>query len=278
MKNIAVLIPVKSIPDYKNKWVLSDLYIYFCKSFFRTYSPEHNYIIYLGYQDTDPLYSNEEQMGEIKRFFNIMKNTNVNFIKFDEKHRGNVVGIWNRLFTIAMTDGNKNEYFIQCGSDIQFIDNHWVNEAINKLMNNDNYGVVGLQDKSRLEINPQDKLLTQSIVSYKHYFIFNFYYPYELKNWFCDDFLTEIYEKHNWVFRLRHGFYNMGGVPRYEIYGNRELCDNLLSKYKNHIDNYLSFKKMCIDNEFDRDCRVDFKLEPELINSNKENEQDKKQQ
>jgi hypothetical protein len=50
MKNIAVLIPVKSTSEYKNRWVLSDLYVYFCKSFFRTYSQEHNYTIYLGYQ------------------------------------------------------------------------------------------------------------------------------------------------------------------------------------------------------------------------------------
>ena len=86
--------------------------------------------------------------------------------------------------------------------------------------------------------------------------------------------IKEIYEKHKWVFRLRHGFYNMGGMPRYEIYGNRNLCDNLLSKYKNHIDNYLNFRKIC--KEQDGDCRVNFKLEPELINPDKENEQDKK--
>lgn len=264
MKNIAVLIPVKSKPEYKNKWVLSDLYLNFCKSFFKNYNDEHHYTIYLGYQDTDPLYSNTEQMTQIKRFFNIMKNTEVNFIKFDDRHKGNVVGIWNRLFTISMTDGCKNEYFIQCGSDIEFVDNNFVNDAINKLIENDNYGVVGLKDKGRLKINPDDKLLTQSIVSFKHYFIFNFYYPPELKNWYCDDWITEIYEKHDWVFRLEQGFYNLGGAPRYKIYGDRDLCDNLLKLYGKHIDNYLSFRK--IYKEWDNDSRVDFKLQPELIN------------
>ena len=29
-ENIAVLIPVKSSVEYNNKWVLSDLYLFFC--------------------------------------------------------------------------------------------------------------------------------------------------------------------------------------------------------------------------------------------------------
>ena len=78
-------------------------------------------------------------------------------------------------------------------------------------------GVVGLEDRGRLQINPNDKLLTQSIVSYQHYKIFGFYYPPEILNWGCDDWITEIYQQHNMVYRLNQGFYNMGGEPRYKI-------------------------------------------------------------
>jgi len=60
MNNIGVLIPVKSKPEYNNQFLLSDLYIYFYKSFFRTYSQENNYTVYLGYQKGDKLYDNEK--------------------------------------------------------------------------------------------------------------------------------------------------------------------------------------------------------------------------
>ncbi len=53
MKNIAVLIPVKSKPEYLNQFLKSDLYEYFFKSFFKNYDSEHKYTIYLGYQDND---------------------------------------------------------------------------------------------------------------------------------------------------------------------------------------------------------------------------------
>jgi len=239
VENIAVLIPVKSKPEYKNRFVLSDLYIYFCKSFFKYYNSEHSYTIYLGYQDDDKLYSNEQEQENITRFMNTMRNTKVKMISFNDSYKGNVVAVWNDLFKISADD---HDYFIQCGSDILFNDSNFVNEAIKKLKNNQGFGVVGLNDLGRLRFNPNDKLLTQSIVTKHHLSIFGFYFPPELKNWGCDDWMTEIYEPHNWVLRLRQGFYNMGGKPRYKIDMNyKKIKDDCLMKYKNNISNFYNF-------------------------------------
>jgi len=244
MENIAVLIPVKSKPEYNNQFLLSDLYIYFFKSFFRTYSQENNYTVYLGYQKGDKLYDNKKQRDIIEKHFNIMKNTKVIFKEYDNKWLGNVAGIWSSLSYLALTDGNRNNYFIQCGSDINFIDNGWVNESIEVLKNNNNLGVVGLEDRGRLKIYPNDKLLTQSIVSYEHYKIFGFYFPPEILNWACDNWLTQIYEKHNMVYRLKQGFYNMGGKPRYQIdMKYKEELAECLIKYSNHISNFISMQE-----------------------------------
>ncbi len=238
-EKIAVLIPVKSKPEYKNKFVLSDLYVYFCKSFFKYYSSDHSYTIYLGYQDDDKLYSDKQEQENISRFINTMKNTKVIMIPFNNSYNGNVVAVWNDLFKISADD---NEYFIQCGSDILFNDSNFINEAINKLKNNKGFGVVGLQDRGRLKFNSDDKLLTQSIVTKHHLSIFGFYFPPELKNWGCDDWMTEIYEPHSWVLRLRQGFFNMGGKPRYQIDTNyKKIKDNCLIKYKNNISNFYNF-------------------------------------
>ena len=245
MNNIAVLIPVKSKPEYQNQFLLSDLYIYFYKSFFRHYDSEHNYTVYLGYQNNDDLYNNEKQKEIIKKCFNIMKNTTVIFKQYDSRWQGNVAGIWTSLCYLAMTDGNKNEYFIQCGSDIEFQDSFFINKSIKLLKENNNLGVVGLQDKGRLKININDKLLTQTIVSYEHFKIFGFYFPPEIINWGCDDWITEIYEKQNMVYRLRHGFYNRGGKERYEIdFQYKNAITFCLEKHKDDINNYLDFLKI----------------------------------
>lgn len=241
-ENIAVLIPVKSSVEYNNKWVLSDLYLFFCKSFFKFYNDEHKYTIFIGYQDDDPLYSNKTQQDEIKRFMSVMKNTDVQMIKFTKKYKGNVVAIWNSLFDEAMRTETFYKYYIQCGSDIMFSGENFMNDAIKALEKNDGFGVVGLKDFGRYQINPDDKLLTQSIVSFRHYQIFGFYFPPEIINWGCDDWMTEIYEKHNMVYRLPQKFLNLGGKPRYKIDRNYEYnYKKCLKDYGNRIEEYKKF-------------------------------------
>jgi hypothetical protein len=251
MKNIAVLIPVKSKPEYLNQFLKSDLYEYFFKSFFKNYDSEHKYTIYLGYQDNDKLYNNEKQRNIIEKHFNIMKNATVVFKSYEPKWQGNVAGIWTTLCYLAMTDGNENNYFIQCGSDISFVDKGFVNDAINILEKNNNIGVVGLEDRGRLKINPNDRLLTQSIVSWKHFLIFGFYYPQEIINWGCDDWITEIYERENMVYRLKQGFYNLGGKERYEIdFQYKNAIRYCVEKHKTAIKDYLkmseTIKSCCV--------------------------------
>ena len=52
----------------------------------------------------------------------------------------------------------------------------------------DNIGICG-------PINlPNKTILTQTFVSRKHYEIFKFYFPNEIKNWFCDDWINFVYE------------------------------------------------------------------------------------
>ena len=80
------------------------------------------------------------------------------------------------------------------------------------------------------------------IVSFRHYQIFGFYFPPEIINWGCDDWLTEIYEKHNMVYRLPQKFLNLGGKPRYKIDRNYEYnYKKCLKDYGNRIEEYKKF-------------------------------------
>ena len=135
--------------------------------------------------------------------------------------------MWNRLFYCAYRDGN--EYFYQCGDDIQFINKGWVSKSIELLQLYNGYGVTGPQDTM------QHRVHTQSFVSRRHYEIFSVYFPPQIKNWFCDDWITKVYAD-ALLFPLRDKWcMNVGGAPRYTsprenntLEKERQLCDKLI--------------------------------------------------
>lgn len=235
---IAVIIPVTSNKCTFNNFKDTDLFNILFKSFFTTYDLNHEYKFYLGIDSDDKFYQNSKVQNDINTFINVMKNTEIEFLTIDSSHKGNVCHIWNELFKKSYEDNY--DYFVQIGSDIYFQDKDWINACLDLLKQNDDIGVVGMTDMGRKKYNPNDTLLTQTFVSRKHMIIFGFYYPNEFKNWFIDDWISEIYDKNNKKFIIPHRIYNCGGPPRYNVYGNRSLCDKLLIKYKNNISEYIN--------------------------------------
>ena len=234
---IAVIIPVTSNKCNFNYFKDTDLLNILFKSFFTTYDLNHEYKFYLGIDSDDKLYQDNTVQNDIKKFINVMKNTSIEILTIDSLNKGNVCFIWNELFKKAYIDNY--DYFVQIGSDIYFQDKDWVNSCIDLLKQNNDIGVVGMADMGRKKYNPNDTLLTQSFVSRKHMDIFEFYYPHEFKNWFIDDWISEIYEQNNRKFIIPHRIYNCGGQHRYNIYGDRSLCDKMLIKYKDNIKKYI---------------------------------------
>ena len=234
---IAVIIPVTSNKCNFISFKDTDLFNILFKSFFTTYDLNHEYKFYLGIDSDDKFYQDYSVQNDIKKFISVMKNTTIEFLIIGSSFKGNVCYIWNELFKKAFKDNN--DYFVQIGSDIYFQDKGWVNACLDILKQNNDIGVVGMTDAGRRKSNPNDTLLTQSFVSRKHMEIFGFYYPYEFKNWYIDDWISEIYDLDSKKFIIPHRIYNCGGPPRYNIYGDRSLCDNMIKKYKNNISKYL---------------------------------------
>ena len=243
---IAVIIPVTSNKCNYNNFKDTDLFNILFKSFFTSYSLSaavgpgdlnYEYKFYLGIDSDDAFYQNDKVQNDINTFINVMKNTTIEFLTIDSLNKGNVCYIWNELFKKAYEDNY--DYFLQIGSDIYFQDKGWIQPCIDILKQNNDIGVVGMTDMGRKKYNPNDTLLTQSFVSRKHMEIFGFYYPNEFKNWFIDDWISEIYDKNKRKFIIPHRIYNCGGQPRYNIYGDRSLCDMMLNKYENNISEYL---------------------------------------
>ena len=213
---IGLLIPSTSKNRNWMKIEESYLYKHTLKSFLLTYDKEHEYTFYIGIDRNDPVYDNEDNKNKLDRFCSVMKNTKIEFHYMDNIPKGHLTIMWNQLFEKSYAAGC--DYFFQCGDDIEFKTNGWINECITTLQRSNGIGVVG-------PINNNARILTQSFVSRKHMELFGYYFPPEIINWCCDDWINDVYRAINQFFPLRnHICINVGGEPRYNI--NNQVCQH----------------------------------------------------
>jgi|TARA_B110000093_G_scaffold54366_1_gene58531 hypothetical protein len=218
---IGCIIPATSKGRDWTKIEESYLYQATLKSFVLTYDKEHQYIFYIGIDKNDPIYDNVDNKEKLRKFCSVMKNMEIEFIYMDGIAKGHLTVMWNRLFEKAFKD--ECDYFFQCGDDIEFKTKKWVNDCIATLQNSNDIGLVG-------PINNNPRILTQSFVSRKHMELFGYYFPPEIINWFCDDWINEVYRGINHFYPLqKHLCINIGGQPRYDI-------NNTIHTSQEHFD------------------------------------------
>ena len=214
-KRIGLLIPTTS--KNRNTWKsIKDTYLYNLtfKTMLLTQNKEHNYIFYIGIDKGDRIFSQKNNQDILMNFKNVFKNIDLKFIIMENIVKGHLTKMWNILFSEAYNDNC--DYFYQCGDDINFKSNNWVNDSIKKLQDNNNIGLTG-------PINNNNRILTQAFVSRKHMEIFGWFFPEEIINWCCDDWYNIVY-KPNLFYPLQNHFCsNDGGAPRYEIDNNKKF-------------------------------------------------------
>ena len=228
---IGVLIPTTSNKREWNDIYESYLYNITLKTFLLSYDKENEYKFYIGIDKNDKIFDNIDEQQKILNFINIMKNVSLEFILMENIEKGHLTIMWNILFKKAYNE--ECDYFFQCGDDIEFKTKGWINCCIKTLQQNNNIGLTG-------PINNNPNILTQSFVSRKHMDFFGYYFPPEIINWFCDDWINEVYKKINSFFPLKQHFcINIGGKPRYEINND----SNFISDFNNKM---IKTRKFCI--------------------------------
>lgn len=206
---IAVLIPSTSKGRKWSSVKETYLYVHTLKTFILTYDKEHEYRFYIGIDRSDQIYDNPEVKQYLERMMSIIQNTSIEFVYMDGIDKGHLTVMWNRLFRQAYDDGY--DYFFQCGDDIEFKTAGWVNDCIRTLEISGGVGMTG-------PINNNARILTQSFVSRCHMDLFGYYFPVEIINWCCDDWINEVYIKLSRFYPLKHHeCINVGGTPRYDI-------------------------------------------------------------
>jgi hypothetical protein len=237
---IALLIPCTSRGrSWKN---VTDTYLYtkLLTTFLLTQDNQHTYVVYLGYDHDDHIFSNAHNQSIISLF---CENTNISvrFVCYKDIKPGHLTKMWNILYKIAFD--NQCDYFYQCGDDIIFKTKGWVNDCIQILKQNNNIGIAG-------PINNNNRILTQAFFSRSHMHIFGWLFPEEIINWCCDDWYNWLYYPAFLYPLTNHMCLNDGGQPRYHINHNPAFTHNdiqalrrsaflLSQKHKIILDTYI---------------------------------------
>jgi hypothetical protein len=219
---IGILIPSTSNGRDWKTYQDSYLFNLSLKTFLLTYDKEHEYVFYIGIDRGDKIYDNSTNIEGFNRFVSIMQNVTIDFVYMDGIEKGFLTKMWNRLYEKSYAE-NCN-YFFQCGDDIVFRTKGWINDCIQTILSAKDLGMTG-------PINNNPYILTQTFVSRKHMETFGYYFPEELVNWYCDDWINEVYKERKLFFPLvTHFCENVGGDPRYHINNDTNFQNNSSAK------------------------------------------------
>jgi hypothetical protein len=186
------------------------------------------YLFILDMIDDDEIYSKEEERLKVNAIF--MK-FQIVWIEF-EPDPGNVVAVWNGLMKVALS--HKFNWFKILGDDIRLPnDPSWL-RVLQKGIVKNNYVGWGAGYSNN------DNIATQFLIHRTHWEIFEFVFPPQLKNFFCDDFLNEVYPQKYKIWRKDYPLLNTGGHPRYIPRNDRKLCDMLVRRHKKEIPEFLN--------------------------------------
>tara|TARA_R110000803_G_scaffold36_4_gene103 strand:+ start:3221 stop:3895 length:675 start_codon:yes stop_codon:yes gene_type:complete len=183
--------------------------------------------IYIGYDTDDDLFM--EYKNRPAKF----KNITLVWRAF-HNYQGRPCHIWNELCAMAFND--TFDYVFVCGDDIALSENKdWMNIFIKALEKNKNIGYSAGWSNN-------DSIPTQFLLHKTHFQIFKWVFPPQITNYFCDDFLAELYGKHgNWFKDIHH--LNLGGDPRYVPNNDRNLCTILVRKHRKQLYQFLNKNK-----------------------------------
>ena len=233
---VAFLIPTTSKGKYWNKCEDSYLFKYTLSTLEKCNHSNKKFIFYIGFDNDDSFYTHKKNQDFFKKRFPLFI---FRFIEFDSSiKKGHLTKMWNILYHSALTDSSYFiNYFYQCGDDIVFKTPNWIEKSISELKSHNDLGISG-------PYNEHPHILTQTLISRKHYAIFNCLFPESIKNWGCDDWLNSVYKPYHVNPSVDEMAVNAGGLPRYDIQNLSEskskmIANSIAEEDKKKIQQYL---------------------------------------
>jgi hypothetical protein len=184
--HISILIPVCSRNQTYSVFEDIPFIKKFYPSFLATKSSSFTYSIYIGYDDDDSFY-----IENIDKFKPITEN-----IVCLSNCQHAPAKAWNILAEKAYLT---SDYLFQIGDDVVLETPNWTERFIERLANNNNIGVVGpcnLINYNQRKSANKLFVIENAFVSRKHFEIFGYFFHPSIKNWYCDDWISRIYDKY----------------------------------------------------------------------------------
>lgn len=191
---------VNPLPDSLEHWLLfTDLF----PSFTRSVDCGFRYIIYFGYDAEDRLYDRPDTQAELERLFDktvrqplanrriTVKLRSIRVVFPDPNFAGPVhANIMLAKKALAEPDpADQFTFAYRINDDTVFSDAGWAAAFTKQLLEwGSPYGAVGPRCDSG-----NTGILTHDMVHRQHFDIFDAYYPTEFKNWYNDDWVTQVY-------------------------------------------------------------------------------------
>ena len=212
---ISLLIPTIKL----NNSEFTDIFL---KSFLKFSNFNYYYFyIYLGYDYND--FGNKTEYNDIPLSCELI------YVKLPPE-TNSIVKKWNYLLEIAILNNPDCNYFYQLGDDIQFLNSGWENEFIYNLSQTNFIGITGPIDLNNTN------LLTQIFFSKRHWKIFGYLFDAEIENWYCDNWINNIYSNNFIHFSKSKIINSSGNNCRYDpkLINSQKLNELIISIYK-HI-------------------------------------------
>lgn len=185
--NIAILVPVCSRKQIVEKLDDAPFVRFLFPSFLNTANLQHHYTFYIGIDSTDTAYRSLDFSSLVRENIEIKT-----LILRDCEHKPAFA--WNQLFAYAYQQ--QHSYFYQIGDDIELL-TPWVDTFIDILQKRDNIGVVGgchdYNYNGRLQ-RGKPPVIENAFVHRKHFERFGTFFNKQIENWYCDDWITEVYK------------------------------------------------------------------------------------
>ena len=180
----------------QNHWNESSLLSAFIPSFIQSVNEDEwekfEFIVYIGFDEFDPFWDTNSTFALLNQTIHEMSQemvaANVVFFRYIRlpPTQGWLTYIWNHLYARSMFD--RAEYFYQLNDDLNFETRGWATAFVQTLQEYNDFGVVAPND-----VRWNCEVLTQAFVSRKHWDIFGWFYPPEIKDWYSDFWITKVY-------------------------------------------------------------------------------------
>ena len=230
MVEIYFLIPTTSKNRDYNKITDCDFLKILFSSLIKNQDPQYEYNFILGYDYNDSFFNTKSV--EITNFVNKHNNCTCTAIKIPILYN-TLVRKWNYLYEIAILEENSFFYF-QIGDDVRFSSKGWEEEFISLIAQNNFLGIVGPIDTNN------KSLLTQVFLTRRHWNIFGFLFHPAIENWYCDNWINDIYKPLYFVKSKTKVINESGNASRYNVvHVKKDLLSSIIAQSKSIFNTYL---------------------------------------